>query len=331
MSSLLKARGSRLDLAVLTNKDARKSPLAVPPTLSNLDYWGALDNFKKADCNTDGWLMEPEFSRFIQTFFIREFRDINLKELFAFVNRDHSGHISAAQLLAWIYSVPSYAEREAKFLRQQARHMKAAGDAEGGPLSPKSPTSPYSIGTSPKTPKTPKTPEPPKRDPSCCSLLSLADVSTTSSAGSDASTRPASRSLLSRTGSSVAINAKPPPKVKPMNAKLFADMPMVVEFTFGSDFNIEEGAVDRMGKLRRCLKNSQIGRCIDIKEFVDPNPLAKSCTKAVVKLGSGIELWNQETMVAFRDDPFKRSTTIEVWAAEMVKVHLPLLLRVASL
>lgn len=83
-----------------------------------------------------------------------------------------------------------------------------------------------------------------------------------------------------------------------------------------------------MAKVERCISETMRDKVV-VQRFLDREG-ARGCTKVVVRLGTGIELWNKAGMMMYREDPFETHTDIESWVKNMNRVHVPRLIRVMN-
>jgi hypothetical protein len=106
------------------------------------------------------------------------------------------------------------------------------------------------------------------------------------------------------------------------------EKPLVIEFTYGADFDFTFGSVNRLAMLEQCIQARMPG-LVEVRRTLDRQ--AKGCARAKVHLGIGIDVWVSAKMMMFRENPFATLGSIEVWVKQMSETHIPLLIRVMNL
>jgi hypothetical protein len=298
------ARPAKLALGgTRREKAVEPDPRSVPSQLSGLDYWAALHTFKCADCDGNNSLELNEFTRFLSTNFQADMWWIDAPKLFSSIDKDESGALDIEEFFAWVYSVRTNAVRARdRVSKREIQRSSSTPGLASGLLSPKSPLSPFGSSNSTACPLSPKSPG------SRGSLTPLSPKSPTS---------PGSRSqgALRRTGG--AISAQPSEGEKSL----------VIDITYGPDFDL--GVVpNRIGTLEHIVKE-RMGNRVTLRKSLDPKARGMSRVRAC--LGVGINIWVQDKMMMFRDDPFVDAHSTENWARLMCDKHFPLLLRIMNL
>lgn len=98
---------------------------------------------------------------------------------------------------------------------------------------------------------------------------------------------------------------------------------MVFEVVFGPDFELDQ----KVSKIETCLRDMS-RQPVTLRKILDEKAGSKGCKKVMALLGTGIVLWDQASMLMFQEDPFTSMTSIEVWARNMGRVHIPRFVRV---
>lgn len=102
--------------------------------------------------------------------------------------------------------------------------------------------------------------------------------------------------------------------------------PLVIELWVGPDYKL---MADRMKlMLSQMFSPEQVHW-----EFKTDGRLSGTCSRVMAKVGRGIEFWNKDTMVAYRDDPFLDSSgsTAREWLTAVLHKCLPDVERAANL
>jgi len=293
------SRPSALNLSEVPSSGFQSIP-GVPPFLSSLTYWDAIELFQRFDCDGNRSLEVTEFARFICTMFPKEAAvtssRLDAPALFQMVNRSKSGHVSIEEFLAWIYSVPPRLS----------------------PNRPETPTSPFQM-----TPTSPLSPP------------SRATSSNSPASPTSPTSRPRSMGRSQSTGSLSRSGSMTLPPLSPkMGQRHGRDgkgkfaRPLVLEFTYGPDFEWTLLNPSRIAELCKLLK-FRLGHLIHVRKV--PDPLAIGCSKCVAGLGSGITVWDRTTMMMYRGDPFETFQSIDAWVNLLKTKIVPLLFRVMDL
>jgi len=321
----------KVDVSESFDSKTRGREPILPPALSALDYWAALDHFRRADCDRNGLLEINEFSRFVCSFLPFYARAIDLKQLYARINRGSSTGINPERFLAWVYSVPSINEQASAPCSPTSPKSAFASTCPGTPTSsgsgadPKSPTSPKNKGwkTTPLRGSTCSSLEPLARPASRSNLEPLSPKSPGSpSSRKKESSRPSSKGGLSQSLSQSGLSLSRI-RLPPLIAQAFADRPLALEISFGPDFDFLELA----SKFVISCKH-RFGNLVEVHKRL--MPVAKGMTSVVVRLGTGITMWNQATMQAFSSDPFLNHTKVDAWVKSFSEEQFPLLIRVMN-
>lgn len=98
--------------------------------------------------------------------------------------------------------------------------------------------------------------------------------------------------------------------------------PVALDFTIGPDFR------PVATELKRALKDA-FGNAVRV--WIDEEPAETGCRRLVVHVGRGVVLWDRNSMVMHRDDPFASLESSRDFLAEKMQTHLPTLLRAMQL
>ncbi|CAE7655748.1 cal-1 [Symbiodinium pilosum] len=99
--------------------------------------------------------------------------------------------------------------------------------------------------------------------------------------------------------------------------------PVVLEFWIGSEWTPSFESIKR--SLRSVFSSHQIR----FQMRRDPRVI-HTCSKLVAKVGRGIVLWDRDSMLAFKDDPFMNQATAGKWIKEVLLQCLPDVINAAN-
>jgi len=298
----------------------------VPECLSGLDFWQAMEAFKRADFDNSDSLELPEFSCFVNAQFSDFVGQIDIAKLYSMVYRNNSGQIDIEEFLSWIWSVPQVNRHENQLISPKAlKRSMSSPSMTASPASPSSPLSPKSAFSrtsrfeaaeplSPSSPKTPASPTSPGHRPSSSARSAMVG---------DRMSSPST--MLGRMGQLAFL--------KSSKQQTQTENKLVIVFTVGPDFeNHTPGRrpkdASRIERLKWCVKE-YLGNTVEVQFVRDQ--LAKGVSKAEALLGSGVVVWRTSSMMAFREDPFATLDAVEDWVKMMRKSYIPLLIRIMNL
>ncbi|CAE7296183.1 cal-1 [Symbiodinium natans] len=99
--------------------------------------------------------------------------------------------------------------------------------------------------------------------------------------------------------------------------------PVVLEFWIGSEWT---GAFE---SIKRSLRSVFSSQQIRFQSRRDPRVI-HTCSKLVAKVGRGIVLWDRDSMLMFKDDPFMNQATAGKWIKEVLLQCLPDVINAAN-
>ncbi|CAE7944029.1 unnamed protein product [Symbiodinium necroappetens] len=99
--------------------------------------------------------------------------------------------------------------------------------------------------------------------------------------------------------------------------------PVVLEFWIGSEWT------PAFESMKRSLRNVFSPQQIRFQSRRDPH-VVHTCSKLIAKVGRGIILWDRDSMLMFKDDPFMNQATAGKWLKEVLLQCLPDVINAAN-
>eukprot|EP00931_Biecheleriopsis_adriatica_P049956 TRINITY_DN28912_c0_g1_i1.p1 TRINITY_DN28912_c0_g1~~TRINITY_DN28912_c0_g1_i1.p1 ORF type:complete len:497 (+),score=100.37 TRINITY_DN28912_c0_g1_i1:130-1620(+) len=299
----------------------------MPNCVTELDYWDAAEFFKMYDTMRTGQLDKPQFYRMLQGICARrdfgsaENRDTMTErvshQIFEEIDINQNGGIDKDEFMGWVFQTVNIRlnhlrDKLGKLTEEQVSKLFRQIDVSGNQALDKEEfwLLVSSIGGVPKQ--------------ASDDLHEFIDVDASGEIDVDEFLNWAKpdrqidkllkdakshKGLLKADG--YEAPEKPLMEVRP-------GKPVVLEFTVGQEYR------HAINKLKMTL--SQVFTKKQVAWVIIEDPFVKhTCTKVVAKVGRGIELWNHDTMMAYRDDPFQTSDgrKTKQWLADLLKQCLP--------